>query len=170
VAALRIPKSQSSATVLRGILLGSYWAVAFCVVFVFYLHDTFCVRPGSRNYLFTVALLASALTGWDFVASVVGALAEKMFKRPGVSLLLTTLIVVSGLIYVPFWIYKGYGNFRFENTWADVSCFFTEMGNTFGFLFVVTPLLTLTTILREIVLLRQQLEGPLDLFTRDKAR
>jgi hypothetical protein len=153
-----VASTRFSATALRGILVGSYWAVAFCVVFIFYVNDTFCTRPGRRNYPLMVALLALALTGWDFVASVVGALAEKKFKIPWISLLLATLIVVSGLIYLPFWIYKGYGSFRFENTWADVSCFFTEEGNIFRFLFVVAPLLTLTTILREVLLLREQRE------------
>jgi hypothetical protein len=118
-----------------------------------------------------VALLALALTGWDILASFVGALAGKVVKLRLISLLLATLIVASGLIYLPFWIYRGFGSFRFENTWADVSCFFTEEGNVFGFLFVVTPLMILTTILREFLLLRHQRDDrPADIFAKGKSR
>jgi hypothetical protein len=58
-----------------------------------------------------------------------------------------------GFAYVPFWMKRGYGIFRFENTSADVSCFFTE-ANGLGFLFFVAPLLALVTFLREILIFR----------------
>jgi hypothetical protein len=50
--------------------------------------------------------------------------------------------------------YRGYGSFRFENTWADVSCFFTE-GYGIGFLVVVVPLLSLTTFARDFLVWRR---------------
>lgn len=67
---------------------------------------------------------------------------------------LSTLLVAAGFAYLPFWIYRGYGVIRFENTWADVSCIFTEEGNIFAFLLAVTPLLALLTFLREILILK----------------
>jgi hypothetical protein len=83
----------------------------------------------------------------------------RLLKQTWASLLLTVLIVASGLIYLPNWIYKGYGIFRFENTWADVSCFFTE-GYMLGFLFFLAPLLILATVLREVILMRQIRPAP----------
>jgi len=104
-----------------------------------------------------VLKLSLVLAAWDFVASFAGALAsttaEKVLGMRGISVLLTTVVVGAGFAYLPFWIYRGYGVFRFENTWADVSCFFTE-GYGFAFLFFVTPALALMTFLREFFIFR----------------
>ena len=62
-------------------------------------------------------------------------------------------VMGAGFAYLPFFIYRGFGTFRFENTWADVSCFFTE-GYGFGFLLFATPALALTTFLRELLIYR----------------
>jgi hypothetical protein len=66
-------------------------------------------------------------------------------------------MVVAGVGYgsVPFWIYRGYGTFWFENTWADVSCFFTE-GYAIAFPLLVAPALTLTTLICEWLAIRMQ--------------
>jgi hypothetical protein len=56
---------------------------------------------------------------------------------------------------MPFWIYRGFGVFLFANTWADVSCFFTE-GYGMAFLIIEAPLLTAATLLRELFVLRAQ--------------
>jgi len=52
-----------------------------------------------------------------------------------------------------FWIYRGYGHFLLEGTWADVSCFFAE-GAGMAFPFVVAPVLGLLTLLHGIAWLR----------------
>ena len=145
---------------MRATLAGCYWAVAFVVIYLFYRGDPFCMRPGSRNYACMSAQLALALAAWDFVASVVGAavasaVAKKFRKLPWSGVLPATLIAAFGFFYLPFWMHKGYGSFRFEKTWADVSCFFTE-GYLLGFLFFLAPLLTLTTFLRELLIMRSQ--------------
>ena len=144
---------------LRGVLFASYCVIAFITLFVFSVDNTACARPGARNYLILTAQLALAIAAYDFAVSVgvaaASTAAKKVFKMQWTRSLLTTVIVGSGLAYLPFWIYRGYGSFRFENTWADVSCFFTE-GYGLGFPFVVVPVLTLSTLLREILILRFQ--------------
>lgn len=135
-----------------------YFLAAFAVLAVFSSGDTFCARPGGGNHTIMAAKLALALTAYDFavsfgLASVLTG--SKTLKRFWIPLLFTTLIVGASFGCLPFWIYKGYGSFRFENTWADVSCFFTE-GYLLGFLFIAAPLLTLTTFLREFIVLRFQ--------------
>jgi hypothetical protein len=58
------------------------------------------------------------------------------------------MIAAAGFASIPFWIYRGHGVFLFENTWADVSCFFTE-GRGMAFPFVVAPALSIATLVRE---------------------
>ena len=53
-----------------------------------------------------------------------------------------------GFISVPDWISPGYGHFRFEDTFADVSCFFTE-GFGIAFPIIVAPPLAALTFLCE---------------------
>ena len=60
---------------------------------------------------------------------------------------LSALVAGAGFASIPFWIYRGYGHFLLENTWADVSCFFTE-GYGMMFPVVVAPLLTGATVIR----------------------
>jgi hypothetical protein len=144
-------------TRLRAILSVFYWAVAFVVLIIFSLEDPFCARPRARNHTIATAQLAFALAMYDFLVSVAAAATtsavEKISIRRWLSVLLTTLIVGAGMAYLPLWIYRGYGNFRFANTWADVSCFFTE-GYGIVFLFIVAPILAFMTLLREVVLQR----------------
>ncbi|MGO9084957.1 MAG: hypothetical protein ACLQBK_07000 [Candidatus Sulfotelmatobacter sp.] len=68
---------------------------------------------------------------------------------------MSTLIAGLGLASIPPWIYRGYGHFLFENTRADVSCFFTE-GNGMMFPFVVAPVLALATLIREWMAMKHQ--------------
>ena len=144
---------------LRGIFFASYWVIAFIVLFLFSLDNTFCACPEARNYLILTAQLALALAAYDFAVSVgvaaASTAARNAFKLPWTSPLVTAVIVGLSFAYLPFWMYRGYGSFRFENTWADVSCFFTE-GYGLSFPFVVAPVLTLATFLREVLFLRFQ--------------
>ena len=148
----------SPMTRLRLKLAGPYWIIASVTLFAIYHNDPFCFRPGSRNFVMMALQLGLALAAWDLVAGFAGSFSfAAVEKRVGMNLLgqvLTTLAVTAGFAYLPFWMYRGYGVFRFENIWADVSCFFTEEGNVFAFLFAVTPLLALVTFLREILILR----------------
>ncbi|MDE3201964.1 MAG: hypothetical protein KGN79_13700 [Acidobacteriota bacterium] len=67
--------------------------------------------------------------------------------------LLAAAIAYAGLASMPFWIYRGYGHFLLEGTWADVGCFFAE-GYGLAFIFVAAPALGLLTLLHCIVWLR----------------
>jgi hypothetical protein len=147
----------SPQTRLRWMLIGPYWVIASLIVLAFSYDDPFCERPGSQSYPVIVAKLGLVLAAWDFIAGFAGARAsasaEKVLGMRWISVFFTTLIVGAGFAYLPFFIYRGFGAFRFQNTWADVSCFFTE-GYGFGFLLFVTPALALVTFLRELLINR----------------
>jgi hypothetical protein len=54
------------------------------------------------------------------------------------------------LIFLPPLLYKGYGIFLFEGTWADVSCLFRE-GYGMVFPIVAAPVFAAMSFLREII-------------------
>jgi hypothetical protein len=62
-----------------------------------------------------------------------------------------TLVVCLGVIIFSAWIYQGYGRFRFENTWVDVSCLFTEAYGM-AFPFVVLPVFGVLTAIKKLIL------------------
>jgi hypothetical protein len=149
-----VPSTENS---LRGSCTVGYWIVVFVILFLFSVDDPFCERTGTRNHLIATAELALALATFDFVVCtsvtmVVKAL-KTTLKLPWMHAMIAALLVGIGLAYLPFWIYKGYGHFRFEHTWADVSCFFTE-ANELGFILFVAPPLAVATFLREILIRR----------------
>ncbi|HEY3939886.1 MAG TPA: hypothetical protein VGL97_20820 [Bryobacteraceae bacterium] len=148
-----------SEAALRGVLAVIYCLVAFLVLVSFSAGDPFCVRPGARNHILLTAQLALALTIYDFLigtgTSAVTNSAKDVAKSRWITPFVATLIVGCSLAYLPSWVYRGYGHFRFEHTWADVSCFFTE-GYGLAFMFVVAPVMALTTFLRELAILRLQ--------------
>jgi hypothetical protein len=135
----------------RAALFGLYLTACFLIIFFVYRGDSFCRMPYSQNYLFMTAKLALLIAIWDLIASVKGALASTVVR----SVWITTVIVGVGLASLPFWIiYPGAGEFRFANTWADVSCFFTETNGWVLFPFLLTPVFTLMTLARELYLSR----------------
>ncbi|MGC2198227.1 MAG: hypothetical protein WA628_26385 [Terriglobales bacterium] len=69
--------------------------------------------------------------------------------------IVATLVAAIGFGSLPSSIYGTYGTFWLERTWANVSCAFTE-GYGAMFPFVVAPMLTVATLLRELIILRQQ--------------
>jgi hypothetical protein len=90
----------SPQTRLRWMLVGPYWIVASIILFLFYYHDSFCARPGSRNYSLMVIQLGLALAVWDLVAGFAGASVstalEKMLNFRQIGLLITTLVIAAG--------------------------------------------------------------------------
>ena len=126
-----------------------YLAVAYAVLF-FYADNYFCSAARGQSRPIVSAKLALACTTWDVFASLCGTLAFVIQGKSArwIPVIVATVIVGVGLASMPFWINRGYGRFLFENTWADVSCFFTE-GNGLAFPFVVAPALMATTLIRE---------------------
>ena len=59
---------------------------------------------------------------------------------------------------LPSWIYEGYGVFRFEGTWASVSCAFTE-GYGIVFPILMAPALALATFVKAALLMLQNPKG-----------
>jgi hypothetical protein len=137
-----------------------FFVVAYAILSFFSYNSYFCAaeRTG-HNHALTTARLALALTVWNFVAGWCGSLAFASGKKhsfnglTAVVLTLSTAIAGVGFISLPFWIYRGYGVFWFENTWADVSCFFTE-GYALGFAILVAPALALITLICEWLVLK----------------
>jgi hypothetical protein len=138
-----------------------YFVVAYATLSLYVAGSSFCSpsRTGQSRAVVT-AKLAFACTLWDIVASLCGVLVLRMLRRklawPAV--VATTLVAGCGFASVPFWIYRGYGGFLLENTWADVSCFFTE-GYGAMFPFIVVPVLVLATLIREWITLKIQRVG-----------
>ena len=73
--------------------------------------------------------------------------------------LLAGAIAGAGLASIPCWIYRGYGHFLFEGTWADINCFFAE-GSGLAFPFVVAPALGLLTLIQSVFWLRIENDSP----------
>ena len=129
-----------------------FFAIAYAILSFFSYNSYFCAaeRTG-HNHALTTARLALALTAWNFFAGWCGSLALALRKNHSfnaltVALTLSTVIAGVGYVSVPFWIYRGYGVFWLDNTWADVSCFFTE-GYELGFAMLVAPALALVTLI-----------------------
>lgn len=129
-----------------------YFCFAYGVLFLYVSDNYFCssARTGQARGLVT-AKLALACTIWNVVASVCGITLRKYSRWWGA--IAATLIAGLGFASIPFWIYRGHGRFLFANTWADVSCFFTE-GYGEMFPIVIAPLLAAATLLREWLVLR----------------
>lgn len=126
----------------------AYFAVSYIILFL-YASDYFCSPSRGQARPVVSAKLAFACTIWDVIADVCGAAAVALTgKRRGwLQMLVSTLVVGFGLASIPSWIYGGHGHFLFEDTWADVSCFFTE-GSGMMFPMVVATLLAGATLIR----------------------
>jgi hypothetical protein len=132
-----------------------YFAIAYTVLAVFSYNSYFCssIRSG-HNHALTTARLAFACTAWALViCSLVSLAVSNKLIKPGLGLFFCTVLSGTGFVSIPFWIYRGYGSFLFENTWADVSCFFTE-GYGMVFPIFVAPLLCAATLWCEWVALK----------------
>src|ERR1700681_1922190 len=98
-----------------------FFLISFGILFFYTKDDFFCSEPSSPTHIHATMVLALAVTGWNLFAITCGAAIRKLLENgPGVPVLVTTLIAELGFASIPFWIYRGYGVFLFENTWADV--------------------------------------------------
>jgi hypothetical protein len=136
-------------------LLSSCLYLAFVYVLLFWYTsgDSFCERPGiGPGHAIASARLAVACTAWDLFASVCGllviAITNKRTPRSGVGIFVSAVVAGVGFCSIPYWIYRSDGRFLFENTWADVSCVFTE-GYGMVFPLIVAPALVAGTVVRE---------------------
>jgi hypothetical protein len=131
-----------------------FFVVAYAILSFASYRNYFCASGRSgHSHALTTARLALAFTAWNLFASSLVSLIIATGKKhtvKGLSAIALSISTVAGVGYgsVPFWIYRGYGTFWFENTWADVSCFFTE-GYAIAFLILVAPALALTTLFCE---------------------
>jgi hypothetical protein len=97
---------------------------------------------------------ALGCTVWDLFACMAGSwVAQKLMKLRTAAPLLAGAITGSALASIPFWIYRGYGHFLFEGTWADIGSFFAE-GHGIAFPFVIAPALGVLTVIHSAFWLR----------------
>ncbi len=134
-----------------------FFVVAYAILSFASYSNYFCASGRSgHNHALMTARLALAFTAWNLFASSLASLVLATGKKhtfnglSAIALSLSTVVAGVGYGSVPFWIYRGYGTFWFENTWADVSCFFTE-GYAIAFPILVAPALALTTLICEWV-------------------
>jgi hypothetical protein len=139
-----------------------FFVVTYAVLSCFSYGSYFCASERSGlNHALTTARLAFAFTVWNFFATSLASLVLDTGKRYSfngriaVALSLSTVVAGVGYVSVPFWIYRGSGIFLLEDTWADVSCFFTE-GYAMAFPLLVAPTLALTTLICEWLFIRMQ--------------
>jgi len=135
-----------------------YLAFAYGLLFWYTSGDFFCERPGTGpGHAVASARLAVACTAWDLFASVCGLLVVRITNKRtpqlGIGILVSAVIAGAGFFSIPFWIYRGYGRFLFENTWADVRCVFTE-GYGMAFPIIIAPVLAAGTMVREWLIAR----------------
>jgi hypothetical protein len=133
-----------------------YFAFAYGVLYS-YADNYFCSASRGQGRTIVSAKLALACTAWDICAGACGALAVVLLGKRSrwLGVFVSTLVTGLGLASIPSWIYRGYGHFLFENTRADVSCFFTE-GYGMMFPFIVAPVLALATLIREWMATKNQ--------------
>lgn len=143
----------------RGALFFGYFVLTAVLLFVFSAGDTFCARPGGPNHTIATFELALGVSILDFAVSMLVTLALSASLPASmlrwIAPITAALLVGAVCASLPIWILRGHGHFRFENTWADVSCFFAE-GYGLGFMFSVAPILALATFLREAIVLHFQ--------------
>jgi len=123
-----------------------YFIATFTFLFLDNQGNSFCSRPGGHGLAVAAACFALACTLWDLFASFLGAVAAGLsaHRLPGLAIPVSGIIAAAGLFSIAL---RG-GPRLFENTWADVSCLFTE-GYGFMFVFLGAPILTAFTIVRE---------------------
>ena len=134
---------------IRMILL--FFALCYATLY-FYTDDphSFCSELGVQGHVVSTVRLALACSIWELAVGILGSLGAKKYLRwPGFAPIVSSIAGGLGFVSIPLWIYRGFDKgFLFQNTWADVSCFFTE-GYGFGFLYVAAPILALETLLCE---------------------
>ena len=128
----------------RSAALGAYVFLAFVVLYWFAGH----------GHLRSTFVLSLACTILNLFACIAGTLVgHSLVKLRTAAPLLAGAISGAVLASMTFWIYRGYGHFLFEGTWADISCFFTE-GAGIAFSFIVAPVLGFLTVLYGVIWLR----------------
>jgi hypothetical protein len=139
---------MSRAAAARLLSSAAFFLVAYGILFA-YADNYFCSASRGQARPIVSAKLALACTLWDGFACALGLFASRLAdRRCSLRIFASTIVSGAGFASIPFWIYQGYGHFLFENTWADVSCIFTE-GSGMMFPLIVTPLLAETTLIRE---------------------
>ena len=131
---------------IRSASVGAYFILSFVVLHWF-------AGDGCFSSTFNLSL---GCTVWDLFACAAGSwVAQRLMKLRTAAPLLAGAITGAGLATIPFWTYRDYGHFRFEGTWADISCFFAE-GAGIAFQFVVAPALGILTLIHGVFWLRTE--------------
>jgi hypothetical protein len=133
-------------------LTAFYFAVAFGILFLFTQGSPFCRAP--NGHFISTVRLALGCTVWYVISSLLGLVTFHFFKSPRIfAISISVIVTYIGLASLPDMLFIGYGHYHFENTIADVGCFFTE-GWGIAFPFISAPLLAAATLLCEYLAYR----------------
>jgi hypothetical protein len=128
-----------------------YFGISLAYLLWLYGDDTFCERLNERPWWAPVAILAGVVTAFDATLDLIlnsyRAASQNNVIRPACVI----AFVWGALTFLPFWIYGGYGHFRFEGSWIDVSCLVTEAWGM-AFPFTVAPVFALLSAVRQVVI------------------
>jgi hypothetical protein len=126
----------------------------FSFVILYWLDGGNILCHGKTGVGVAVLRLAIGITVFDLTVSLAVILA---YSKKGSSdaerwmlALLSGIVMIAVLIFLPGLLYKGDGAFWFEGTWADVSCLFRE-GYGITFPIVVAPIFAAMSFVREII-------------------
>lgn len=116
---------------------------------------------GGKGYTFAMnTILALACTVWSMLAGRIGALlanvsARKQSRMP-IRLAVSATMTGLGLLLVPLWICRERGYLLLQNSWTHLSCVFVIGRMIFIFPLIAAPLLAVTTLLCEWIILRSK--------------
>ena len=135
----------------RLLTLALYFCLAFGFLF-YYSGISFCeTRTDKINASFRLAV---GCTGWFWLASSASRLVVRLSKKPRFfAVILCSLLSLAGFASLPRCVFEGYGQYRFEHTVADVSCFFVESSGMV-FPYIAAPVLALLVFLCETIMFR----------------
>jgi hypothetical protein len=139
--------------ILRAVLTCAYGILAFVFCHLIF-SDSFCDHPGSQGFLLAIMKVTVAVTLWGSIANascgIVTAPSKRFDFSPSLAAALSAVFVGLGVGYLPNLIFTGYGVFRFDGSWASVTCLFEEQQDFF-FRFFAPFVLGFLTLAREIL-------------------
>ena len=132
----------------RVTLTAFYFIATFSYLFYFFRGEPSC--ESVNGFPIETIRFAIGCTAWSLFASLCGTIALHKSKIPkSAAGFISFAVALLGFISIPYWIYLGYGHFRFENTIADVSCIFQDDSSVIVFPIIIAPPLAALTFLCE---------------------
>jgi hypothetical protein len=127
--------------VLRILLALAYAVIVFTTAH-YQIDSLFCKPPYGSGFVAPLIKLTIVIALCDSILSA--ACAYVLMYQPKITsggksftagAVASAIFIGIVIWYLPEWLYLGYGDFRFKNTWADLSCLYAnEAGGIFVYL------------------------------------